>query len=401
LTTNNEQRETSHFFMERYFATCPRGLEQALADELTALGASDVVPVDGGVAFGGDFSLCYAANLESRVASRVLWQVGHASYSSERDIFDAARALPWPRFFGVSRTIRVNVSAIKSPVKSLDFVTLSVKDAVCDAFREKHGSRPDVDTARPDVRVHVFLTQGEATFYLDTSGEALFKRGWRAAAGDAPLRENLAAGILKLTGWTAPMPLYDPMCGSGTFLIEAAMMALDAAPGLDRTFGFEKLENFAGKAWRALQDKARARRKPVARLPIHGSDKSGTVLGLARENLAAVGIDAAVQIKQMDILDGSPPAEPGIAVMNPPYGERQATAEELADFYPRLGDTLKQRYAGWTAYILTADLRLAKLIGLKASRRTPLYNGALECRLFEYKLVSGTMRRQKPVTRDE
>ena len=384
--------------MERYFATCPRGLERALADELTALGASDVVPVDGGVAFGGDFALCYAANLESRVASRVLWQVGHASYSSERDIFDAARALPWPRCFGVSRTIRVNVSAIKSPVKSLDFVTLSVKDAVCDAFREKHGSRPDVDTARPDVRIHVFLTQGEATFYLDTSGEALFKRGWRAAAGDAPLRENLAAGILKLTGWTAPMPLYDPMCGSGTFLIEAAMMALDAAPGLDRAFGFEKLENFAGKAWRALQDKARARRKPVARLPIHGSDKSGTVLGLARENLAAVGIDAAVQIKQMDILDGSPPAEPGIAVMNPPYGERQATAEELADFYPRLGDTLKQRYAGWTAYILTADLRLAKLIGLKASRRTPLYNGALECRLFEYRMIAGTMRRTKPAT---
>ena len=386
--------------MEKFFATSPRGLERALADELVALGARDVNPVDGGVAFGGDFALCYATNLESRIASRVLWQVGHTRYSSERDIFDAARALPWPRHFGVRRTLRVNVSAIKSPVKSLDFVTLSVKDAVCDAFREKHGSRPDVDTARPDVRIHVFLTQGEATFYLDTSGEALFKRGWRAAAGDAPLRENLAAGILKLTGWTAPMPLYDPMCGSGTFLIEAAMMALDAAPGLDRAFGFEKLENFADSAWRALQDKARARRKPVARLPIHGSDKSGTVLGLARENLAAAGIDAAVQIKQMDILDGSPPPEPGIAVMNPPYGERQATAEELAAFYPRLGDTLKQRYAGWTAYILTADLRIAKLIGLKASKRTPLYNGALECRLFEYKLVSGTMRRPKPVMGD-
>jgi len=387
--------------MEKFFATSPRGLERALADELTALGAIDVVPVDGGVAFGGELALCYAANLESRIASRVLWQVGHAGYRTEHEIFDAARALAWPRFFGVNRTIRVNVSAIKSPVKSLDFVTLRVKDAVCDVFRDASGKRPDVDTARPDVRVHVFLTQDDATFYLDTSGEALFKRGWRSAGGDAPLRENLAAGILKLTGWTAPTPLYDPMCGSGTFLIEAAMMALDAAPGLGRAFGFEKLENFDGKTWRALQDKARARRKPVARLPIQGSDKSGTVLGLARENLAAVGIDAAVQIKQMDILDGSPPAEPGIAVMNPPYGERQATAEELAAFYPRLGDTLKQRYAGWTAYILTADLRLARLIGLKASRRTPLYNGALECRLFEYKLVSGTMRRQKPVTSDE
>ena len=384
--------------MEKFFATSPRGLERPLAEELTALGAREVGAVDGGVAFGGDFALCYAANLESRVASRVLWQVGHARYRSERDIFDAARALPWPQFFDVRRTIRVNVSAIKSPVKSLDFVTLSVKDAVCDAFREKHGSRPDVDTARPDVRIHVFLTQNEATFYLDTSGEALFKRGWRTATGDAPLRENLAAGILRLTGWSAPTSLYDPMCGSGTFLIEAAMMTLDAAPGLNRAFGFEKLENFDARAWRALQDKAKARRKPVTQLPIHGSDKSGTVLGLARENLTATGLEGAVQLKQMDILDGSPPAEPGIAVMNPPYGERQATEEELAAFYPRLGDALKQRYAGWTVYILTADLRLAKLIRLTASKRTPLYNGALECRLFEYRMIAGTMRRTRPAT---
>ena len=179
------------------------------------------------------------------------------------------------------------------------------------------------------------------------------------------------------------------------------MMALDTAPGLNRAFGFEKLENFDGKTWRALQDKARARRKPAGLLPIHGSDKSGTVLGLARENLASTGLEGAVQLKQMDILDGSPPAGPGIVVMNPPYGERQATEEELAAFYPRLGDALKQRYAGWTAYILTADLRLAKLIGLKASRRTPLYNGALECRLFEYRLVAGSMRREKGLTAKE
>ncbi len=384
--------------MEHFFATCPRGLERVLADELAALGAREASPVDGGVAFGGALALCYAANLESRVASRVLWQVGHARYRTEHEIFDAARALPWPRFFDVRRTIRVNVSAIKSPVKSLDFVTLSVKDAVCDAFRDARGERPDVDTAKPDTRIHVFLTRDQATFYLDTSGEALFKRGWRAAGGEAPLRENLAAGILKLAGWSAPATLYDPMCGSGTFLIEAAMMALDAAPGVNRSFGFEKLENFDDKTWRALQDKARARRKLAARLPIHGSDKSGKILALARENLLMTDLAETVQIKQMDVLDGSPPGESGIVVMNPPYGERQATEEELASFYPRLGDALKQRYAGWTAYILTADLRLATLIGLKASKRTPLYNGALECRLFEYRMIAGTMRRPKPLT---
>jgi putative N6-adenine-specific DNA methylase len=382
--------------MEKYFATCPRGLEQVLASELAALGARGVEAVDGGAAFAGDLALCYAVNLESRVASRVLWQVGQARYRSEQDIFDAARALPWAGLFDVGRTIRVHVSAIKSPVRSLDFVTLRVKDAVCDVFREQRGSRPDVDTQSPDVRIHAFLTRDEATFYLDTSGDALFKRGWRTTGGDAPIRENLAAGILRLTGWAPPTPLLDPMCGGGTFLVEAAMMALDAAPGLDRSFGFERLANYDAGLWRTLRDKARARRRPVARLPIYGSDKSGSALGTARENLAGLGLADAVELKQMDILDGGPPAAGGILVMNPPYGERLGSADELVAFYPRLGDALKQRYAGWTAYILTADLNLAKLIRLKATKRTPLYNGALECRLFEYKLVAGSLRRVKP-----
>ena len=384
--------------MERFFATCPRGLEQVLAAELAALGARDVQAVDGGAAFAGDLALCYAVNLESRVASRALWQVGRARYRSEHDIFDAARALSWAQLFDVGRTIRVNVSAIRSPVKSLDFVTLRVKDAVCDAFRAARGRRPDVDTAEPDVRIHAFLTRDEATFYLDTSGEALFKRGWRAQAGEAPLRENLAAGILRLTGWAAPMPLLDPMCGSGTFLIEAAMMALGVAPGLNRSFGFERLASFDARRWQALQEKARARRQRAGKLPIYGRDKSGTALALARDNLAALGLADAIELKQMDVLDGGPPAAEGIMVMNPPYGERIGDDAELAAFYPRLGDALKQRYTGWTTYILTADLRLAKLIGLKASRRTPLYNGALECRLFEYRLVAGSMRRPKPET---
>jgi putative N6-adenine-specific DNA methylase len=387
--------------MERFFATCPRGLEPVLAAELAALGARDVRPVDGGAAFGGDMTLCYAVNLESRVASRVLWQVGRARYQSERDVHDAVRALAWPQMFDVRCSIRVNVSAIRSPVKSLDFVTLRVKDAVCDAFRAARGKRPDVNTEFPDVRIHAFLARDEATFYLDTSGDALFKRGWRIAGGDAPLRENLAAGILKLAGWSVPAALYDPMCGSGTFLAEAAMMALDAAPGLNRRFGFEKLAGFEARKWQTLQERALARRKPAQPLAIHGSDKSGTVLALAKENLAAAGLEGAVQVKQMDILDGGPPAPTGIMVMNPPYGERLGEDEELAGFYPRLGDALKQRYAGWTAYILTADMRLPKLIGLKATKRTPLYNGALECRLFEYRLVAGSMRKSKPLTAED
>jgi putative N6-adenine-specific DNA methylase len=383
--------------VERFFAPCPRGLEAVLAAELAALGAVQPSPVDGGVAFAGELVLCYAANLESRVASRVLWQVGKTRYRDERDIHDATRALAWPRWFGVHCSIRVNVAAIRSPLKSLDFATLRIKDAVCDAFRAAHGTRPDVDTASPDTRIHAFLTRDEATFYLDTSGEALFKRGWRVAGGEAPLRENLAAGILKLTAWQPDVPLFDPMCGSGTFLVEAAMMALGIAPGLGRAFGFEKLKNFDASAWCALRERIRQRQDPIRQLQIHGSDKLGNTLKFARENLAAAGLTDTVSLKQADILDASPPAASGIVVMNPPYGERLAGREELAAFYPRLGDTLKKHYAGWTAYILSADMQLPKLIGLKAARRTPLYNGALECRLFEYRLVAGGMRRKKPL----
>jgi len=387
--------------MEQFFATCPRGLEQVLAAELEAFGARDTRAVDGGASFTGDIGTGYRANLESRIASRVLWRVGQAHYRSEHDIRDAARRLGWPRLFDVRRSIRVNVSAIRSPLKSLDFVTLSVKDAVCDAFRAARGKRPDVNTARPDVRIHVFLTRDEATFYLDTSGEALFKRGWRVEGGEAPLRENLAAGIIRLTGWAPPVPLFDPMCGSGTFLIEAAMMALDAAPGAQRAFGFERLENFDARRWGTIRDKAIARCKPVRPLPIFGSDKSGTTLKLARDNLTAAGLLDAVQVKQMDVLDGGPPAPSGILVTNPPYGERLADPEALAGFYPKLGDALKQRFSGWTAYILSADQRLPRLIRLQPSKRTPLYNGALECRLYEYRLVAGTMRRPKKAAGDE
>lgn len=387
--------------MEQFFATCPRGLEPVLAAELSALGAHETGPVDGGASFAGDLAICYRVNLESRVASRVLWQVGHARYQTDHDIHEAARALAWPRLFDVRRSIRVNVSAIRSPVKSLDFVTLSVKDAVCDVFRAARGQRPDVNTARPDVRIHVFLTRDAATFYLDTSGEALFKRGWRAHGGDAPLRENLAAGIIRLTGWAPPVPFFDPMCGSGTFLMEAAMMALDAAPGANRAFGFEQLENFESRQWRAIREKALAQRKPARSLPIYGSDKSGNTLELARTNITAAGLADAVELKQMDVLDGGPPAASGILVTNPPYGERLANPDEVAALYPKLGDALKQRFSGWTAYLLSADPRLPKLIRLQASKRTPLYNGALECRLYEYRLVAGTMRRPKKLTAND
>ena len=383
--------------MENFFAPCPRGLEAILAQELAAFGATAVKATDGGARFAGPFELCYRANLESRIASRILWRVAAASYRNEDDIYQATLALPWPRWFDVGSTIRVNVAALRCPLKSLDFVTLRIKDAVCDVFRGQCGERPSVNTGQPGIRIHAFLTAEQLTLYLDTSGEPLFKRGYRQAAGEAPLRENLAAGILRLAGWTPGEPLLDPMCGSGTFPIEAALIALDIAPGVRRSFGFEKLKQFDRKAWDRLKSGAQARERPRTALPIYGSDLYGEELKTARANLAAAGLQDVITLKQANVLEISPPAASGVIVTNPPYGVRLGETGELAEFYPKLGNVLKQKFSGWRAYILSSDLSLPKLIRLAASKRTPLFNGALECRLYEFKLVAGSMRRVKPV----
>jgi len=382
--------------MEKFFATCPRGLEPLLAEELQKLNAENIHAVGGGVGFGGDFALCYQANLESRIASRVLWQVATSRYRSEDDIYHAAHALQWNDWFEPERTIRVDVSAIKSPLTSLNFVTLKIKDAVCDKFRRLSGRRPSVDTHWPDIPIQGHLTERDFTLYLDTTGDPLFKRGKRVAQGEAPLRENLAAGILRLAGWLPGIPLLDPMCGSGTFLLEAAQMALDIASGLGRHFSFEKLKNFDRRRWQELLRQGAARQKSRVPLSIYGSDVSGEALKSARTNLAAAGLERVVTLKQANILDLPAPAKEGIIVTNPPYGVRLGEQKELAELYPKLGDLLKKQFGGWRAYILSADMRLPKLIRLAATKRTPLFNGPLECRLFEYKMVEGGMRRKKP-----
>ena len=382
--------------MERFFATCPRGLELLLAEDLRQLKAEKIHAVGGGVEFGGDFFLCYSANLESRIASRVLWQVTNDRYRNEDDIYRAAYALPWTDWFDPVRTIRVDVSATKSPLTSLNFVTLKIKDAVCDKIRRFWGRRPSVDTRQPDISIQGHLTDRDFTLYLDTTGEPLFKRGERMVTGEAPLRENLAAGILRLAGWVPGIPLLDPMCGSGTILVEAAHMALDIAPGLGRHFTFGKFKNFDARCWRELLEKSAARQKPKVPLPIYGSDLSGDVLKAARANLMAAGLEKVVSLKRANVLEILAPAKEGIIVTNPPYGVRLGEQQALAEFYPKLGDVLKKQFSGWRAYLLSADMRLPKLIRLAVSKRTPLYNGALECRLFEYKMVEGGMRKKKP-----
>ena len=379
--------------VDRFFAPCPRGLEPVLAHELNTLGASQVTPTEGGVAFAGDFSIMMKANLHSRTASRILWRLGQGRCRNEADLYKLAAGVDWPLLFAVENTIKVKVDAIRSPLTNLAFAALKIKDAVCDVFRDKLGERPSVNTRTPDMRIQAFLTADTATLYLDTSGEALFKRGWRRETQDAPLRENLAAGILLLAGYTGDTPLFDPMCGSGTLLIEAADIALPRAPGRRRSFTFPKLNGFVPNNWATLLEAARAAERRVTSLPIHGSDRYVPALETAHNNLVSAGLEKAITLASADILETRPWIDHGLIVTNPPYGVRLDDQDRLAALYPRLGDWLKQHWAGWNVFFLTGDPLLAKKIRLSASRRTPLFNGAIECRLFEYRMIAGGNRR--------
>jgi len=381
---------------EHFFAPCPRGLEALLVEDLQAEGAQEIRALPGGVQFAGGWETCYRVNLQSRIASRVLWRVGQGPYKSEEDVYRLANAVDWPSLFAVGERLRVYVTAVKSPLKSLEFITLRVKDAICDRFRAACDSRPSVDTANPQVRPHLFLTADTATLYLDTSGEPLWARGHKIAKVAAPVKENLAAGILRLIGWRPGTALLDPMCGSGTFLLEAAQTILGDAPGLSREaedFGFARLDNFDAGLWARLRRDAAAQRETApSMLPIWGSDSSADAVARTRQNLAYAGLDGLVEVAQSDILDVAAPAATGILIANPPYGERLGELDELAAFYPRLGDALKRHFAGWDCWFFSADTALPRLIRLQAKRKIPLYNGAIECRLYHFPMVAGGNR---------
>lgn len=379
----------------QFFASCPRGLEELLGEDLAAAGGRQVKTLPGGAACTGDWATAYRINLESRIATRLLWRLAYGDYRTEADIYRLAYNINWSKLFSVERNIRVYVTAIRSPLKSLEFITLKVKDAVCDRFRADTDRRPSVNTRNPEIRIHLFLTDTQATIYLDTSGEPLYQRGHKAAKIEAPLKENLAAGILRLAGWTPEQTLLDPMCGSGTFLLEAVQMSLDDAPGLSREagdFGFERLLNFDPTLWRDLQRAAAERRRETKTLPIFGSDISADAVARTQQNLAHAGFEKLIEIERADLLQRSAPADSGSLISNPPYGERLGNEDELAAFYPLLGDALKKNFAGWRTWFLSADVRFPKLVGLRVGRKTPLFNGPLECRLYGIDIVAGSAR---------
>ncbi len=413
------------------FLPCAAGVEGFLADEvhaLTGLTGHDLLTGRGGVLVRASWRDALRLNLHSRLAQRVLVQLAQRPYRSENDLYAVASDVAWEIWFTARQTFKVEVTAQHSPLKSLNFAGLRVKDAVADRFRAKAGARPDVETQWPDVRIHLHLTTDEATVYIDTSGEPLFKRGWREDKGDAPLKETLAAAMIAATGWDplgdAPLPLYDPCCGSGTVVIEAAQMACRIPPGLQRRFAFEKLLPFQGHVWQAIKTEAE-NAVQTSTVPIFGSDVSHRMVDFAQRNAERAGVAAAVQLRGGDALQRMPPCEqPGVMLLNPPYGERIAAAgsagrnaaermgqvhrvgretaqtEDGGEFFSQLAAHWKKHYAGWQAWMLTPDLKLPGKMRLKESRRVPMWNGPIECRLFRFDMVQGSAKERKPRSGD-
>ena len=384
--------------LHNYFAVCPRGLEAALADELDALAAQSVRAETGGVAFAGPQETGYAANLHSRIASRILWQVGRRGYTNEQHLYDATQEIRWQDLMSAQQTLRVDVTASRSPLTSLEFAMLRIKDGIVDRLRVLTGERPSIDRQDPDVRVFAYLDERTVTLYVDLSGEPLFKRGWRADKGEAPLKENLAAGLLALSGWTPDVPLYDPFCGSGTIVIEAASIATRRAPGLNRSFAFERLATFDRHAWRRLLSRAQGDVDDAVGTKIAGSDISTRVIEQARINAGLAGLgtllaDGRLQLTAADARLADPPAEHGMIISNPPYGEQSAPrSSSVPKMMGEVGDRLKAAFPGWHAWFLTSDRQLPRQMRLAETRKPVLYNGALECRFFRFELVGGRYR---------
>ena len=415
------------------FLPCAAGVEDFLAQEvheITGLQGDDLRVMRGGVNLRSSWRDAMRLNLYSRLCQRVLVQLHVGEYRNEQDLYEAASNVAWEIWFTPKESFKIEITAQHSPLQSLNFAALKIKDAIADRFRFKTGIRPDVNTQWPDVRIYAHLTTDTVTIYIDTSGEPLFKRGWRQDTGEAPLKETLAAAMIAASGWidtideeTAEFgPFYDPCCGSGTIAIEAAQIACNIAPGSTRKFGFEKLLPYQPHVWDAIKNEAaQAIWTPAERtnIQIFGSDVSFRMVDFATRNAERAGVADVVQFRGGDVLQRMPPSENekknGIMIVNPPYGDRidvagvagnnarrsfgQREAAQTEDaglegseFFPQLATHWKKNYAGWTAYVLTPDMKLPTKMRLKESRRVPMWNGPIECRLFRFDMVAGSAR---------
>jgi putative N6-adenine-specific DNA methylase len=375
-------------------ATCSRGLEGVLTAELAALGYPDAVAERGSVSWRGDDRAVVRANLWLRSATRVLVTLAEGPADDRGALYELASSIAWEDLVGPRQTVVVDVAGRGSGFASGGFAALTVKDALVDRLRARRGERPDVDRRDADVRVHLHLAGERAALALDGSGEPLAHRGYRPRGGPAPLAETLAAGILLLAGYDGSRPLLDPMCGTGTIAIEAALLATRTAPGLQRRFACERWAFLSSALLREERGAARALRRPAA-WPVVGSDRDRRAVAASRHNAVAAGVAEAVRVERRELTDLTPPGPAALIVANPPYGVRLGAASDLPALYRAIGDALKARGAGCNAWLLVGDRTLAGAIGLRPQRRLVLFNGPIECRLLRFDLYAGR-RAQEP-----
>jgi len=374
--------------MDRFFATCARGLEPILAKELRAIGASAVDSGRGGVSFEGDRTTLYRANLELRTAVRVLKPILNADVFSPDELYDAVRSIDWSQYMTTDQTLAVDCNAKNSAITHSQYASRRVKDAICDQFRDINGLRPSVNVESPSIGINLHISKDKAILSLDSSWDSLHKRGYRPVQSRAPLNEALAAGLLMHLGYDGTEALVDPMCGSGTFAIEAAWIATNRPPGLTRRwFGFYGWSDFDKAEWSAMREDARKRVLPTLPAPILGSDIRTDAIEFALGNAKAAGVGHLLAFERKDLSKARPPADgkPGLVICNPPYGERIGDEAELEFLYGSLGEVIAGCWPGWRLAAFTANDFLARQIRLPVRRRTPFFNGSLDCKLWEYK----------------
>ena len=373
--------------MKRYFATVARGLEAIATEELASLGAIKPEPGFCGVAFSGDRELLYRVNLWARLPFRILVQLSEFPCCDADDLYAGVQRIDWEQYLTPELTLAVAATGKTRQLNHTHFTALQVKNAIVDQQRDRSHRRSSVDTQQPDVQINVHLHRDRAIVSLDSSGESLHRRGYRPAVGQAPLKESLAAALIYLSGWQPEQAFCDPLCGSGTLPLEAALIAANRAPGLFRDrFGFETWPDFDDALWQRLRQEAEAGQKETLTVPILGCDRDSQVIIQARSNAKNCQLSGPIAFRERELSEVEAPADSGILICNPPYGERLGRDEDLGAFYKLLGDVLKQQFKGWTAFVLSGNKALAQSIGLKSSQRMPVFNGSLPCQLLKYEL---------------
>ncbi len=373
--------------MPEYFATVARGLESLAAAELERLGSKKVIPGFCGVQFWGDRTLLYRANLWARLPFRILQVLHKFPCANANDLYQGVQTIEWSHYLSPEQTFAVMATGKTRSLNHSHFTALQVKNAIVDWQKNLCGDRSSVDTQSPDLRINVHLYQDHCTLSLDSSGESLHRRGYRPAMGQAPLKETLAAALIQLSDWTPNQVFLDPLCGSGTLPLEAALIALNIAPGSFREcFGFESWPDFDQANWSALLAESADGEYSELQTPILGSDRDSTLIQQAKANAHNCGLSFQVEFACRELSEIEPPADSGVVMCNPPYGERIGDRQSLGTFYKLLGDVLKQRFKGWKAYVLSGNKELSKSIGLKSAKRVPVWNGTIACQWLEYEL---------------